>query len=373
MKKYLGYALLILISLVFVFYAVRWIKHRMDYAVSDAVFVKAEEMATLSFQVPGRVIKIYKDMGDEVKAGEVLAQIEPEDYKLQVQVLEERINSLLAQREALKVQLSRTSKELSLNLESAYLTSQELLKREEALKNQKAELELQVELLRKDRERFKELLDKGLISQRKYEEIDTNYSALLERKRALEKSIEELKVAYSKSQRGIDNAKVSLSRVQELQKQLEVLEREISSLQKQKEIALRNLEYTNLVAPFDGYVAKRFINVGDTVKQGQPAFSLLNPKSLYVEVLLEETKLKGVKKGNKAFVILDAYPDKVLEGEVQEISPASAATFALAPRDVSAGEFTKVVQRIPVKIKIKDEDKSLLRVGMGGRVEIKRE
>ena len=92
-----------------------------------------------------------------------------------------------------------------------------------------------------------------------------------------------------------------------------------------------------------------------------------------MEVLLEETKLKGVRKGSKAYVRLDAYQGLVLEGEVEEISPASAATFALAPRDVSAGEFTKVVQRIPVKIKLKTEDKKLLRVGMGGRVEIKRQ
>ena len=61
------------------------------------------------------------------------------------------------------------------------------------------------------------------------------------------------------------------------------------------------------------------------------------------------------------------------EGVVEEISPASAATFALVPRDISAGEFTKVVQRIPVKIRIKKGNLSLLRVGMGGRVEIKRE
>jgi membrane fusion protein (multidrug efflux system) len=91
-----------------------------------------------------------------------------------------------------------------------------------------------------------------------------------------------------------------------------------------------------------------------------------------VEVLLEESKLKGVQKGCKAYVRLDAYPNKVFEGVVEEISPASAATFALVPRDVSAGEFTKVVQRIPVKIRLTKGDMSLLRVGMGGEVEIRR-
>jgi membrane fusion protein (multidrug efflux system) len=342
MRKTLGIALLVLVSLLFVVYAVRWVKHRMEYAVSDAVFVKADQMATLSFQVSGKVVKIYKDLGDFVKAGEVLAEIEPEDYKLQVEALEEKIRSLRA-------------------------------KREETLLSQKREIEAQLDLLKRDRERFKELLDKGLIPQRRYEEIDTNYRVMLERKKALEKSIDEVQTAKRRAMVGVNTAKTSLGRVQELQKQLEVLDGELSALERQRELAQRNLEYTKLTAPFDGVVAKRFISVGDLVRPGQPAFSVIDLDSLYVEVLLEETKLKGVQKGSKAYVRLDAYPGLVLEGEVEEISPASAATFALAPRDVSAGEFTKVVQRIPVKIRLKDEDKKLLRVGMGGRVEIKRQ
>ncbi len=374
MKRYVGLSLIGLITLVFLIYAVKWIKHRMDYAVSDAVFVKAEEMATLSFQVGGKVVEIYKDMGDWVEKGEVLARIEPEDYQLQVEMINAKINSLKAQKEALQVQLSRVSKEVRLNLENSTLTSREILKKEEALRAQMDELEIQIELLKKDRERLKELLNKGLIPKRRYEEVDTNYLALLERKKAIQKNIEELRLAYERSLVGVSMAKASLSKIEELEKQIGVLEEEIMALEKQKESALRNLKHTNLEAPFSGYLAKRFINVGDVVRAGQPAFSLINPETLYVEVLLEETKLKGIKKGSKAYVRFDSYPNKVFEGEVQEISPASAATFALAPRDISAGEFTKVVQRIPVKIKLKEtEAKNLLRVGMGGRVEIKRE
>ncbi|WP_448587875.1 HlyD family efflux transporter periplasmic adaptor subunit [Thermocrinis sp.] len=373
MKKYVGLALLTLISLTFLFYSVRWIKHRMDYAVSNAVFVKAEQMATLSFEVSGRVVKLYKDMGDWVQEGEVLAQVEPEDYRLQVEALEAKIESLKAQKESLELQLRRVSKEVNLGVESSTLTSQEILRKEESLRSQIRELELQVELLRKDRERLKALVEDGLIPQRRYEEVETNYLSLLERKKALQKSLEELRLAYNRSLVGVGLAKVSASRIEELRKQLQVLDAEITALERQKESALRNLKNTNLRSPFSGYVAKRFVSLGDTVRAGQPVFSLVDPESFYVEVLLEETKLRGVKKGSKAYVRLDAYPELVLEGEVEEISPASAATFALAPRDVSAGEFTKVVQRIPVKIKLKDQDKKLLRVGMGGSVEIKRE
>ncbi|MEJ2689793.1 MAG: HlyD family secretion protein, partial [Deltaproteobacteria bacterium] len=88
---------------------------------------------------------------------------------------------------------------------------------------------------------------------------------------------------------------------------------------------------------------------------------------------LEENKLSGVKAGSSVVLRVDAYPDKKFNGEVTEVMPASAATFALVPRDISAGEFTKVAQRIPVRIAITSGDLSLLRVGLGGEVEIKRQ
>ncbi len=91
-----------------------------------------------------------------------------------------------------------------------------------------------------------------------------------------------------------------------------------------------------------------------------------------MEALLEEDKLKGVKVGNKVIFRPDAFKNAEFVGKVIEISPASAATFALVPRDVSAGEFTKVVQRIPVKIELIEGPIELLRVGIGGSVKIER-
>ena len=99
---------------------------------------------------------------------------------------------------------------------------------------------------------------------------------------------------------------------------------------------------------------------------------MVDINSLYVEVLLEETKLKGVAPGCKAYFNVDSYSDKEFEGVVQKIYPASAATYALVPRDISAGEFTKVAQRILIRVNITNGDKSVLLAGMGGEIKIKR-
>jgi membrane fusion protein (multidrug efflux system) len=120
-------------------------------------------------------------------------------------------------------------------------------------------------------------------------------------------------------------------------------------------------------------VARRFVSLGDVVAKGQAVFALVDPGDVFAVALLEENKLKGVVAGAKVDLTLDAYPKKHFLGEVQEVMPASAATFSLVPRDISAGEFTKVAQRIPVRIAITEGDLTLLRVGLGGEVEIKRQ
>ncbi|RUM88989.1 MAG: hypothetical protein DSZ24_02330, partial [Thermodesulfatator sp.] len=115
------------------------------------------------------------------------------------------------------------------------------------------------------------------------------------------------------------------------------------------------------------------IAVGDVVGPGEPVYAVVDFSKLYVLVLLEETKLRGVRPGCEARIRIDAYPGVDFRGVVTAVLPATAAKFALVPRDISAGEFTKVAQRVPVKIRITQGPVKLLRVGLGGEVEIRRE
>jgi len=128
-----------------------------------------------------------------------------------------------------------------------------------------------------------------------------------------------------------------------------------------------------LRSPLDGRVAKRFVTSGDMALAGKVMYSLVDPRDIYVLVLLEEGKLKGVETGAPVNIHIDAYPKQTFKGVVDAILPASAATFALIPRDISAGEFTKVAQRIPIRVKIAQGDTDLLRIGLGGEVEIERQ
>ncbi|WP_028950585.1 HlyD family secretion protein [Sulfurihydrogenibium subterraneum] len=371
--KKIGLIIVVVLILVFLIYAVRWINHRMKYAISDAVFVESEYLSNIGFyRVSGKIIQLYKKESDQVKAGEVIAKIDDTDYKLQVQALEKEIESLTYQKKQLENQLERVAKETDINESITALTVQELNKKLESLKAQKDQIEAQLKLAQKDEERYRNLLEKGLVSKRKYEEVKTNLEVLEKQKLAVEKNIAELKISIEKSKKAVEYAQTQKSITQEIQDQINSANSQIESLIKKKQDLENQLKYTELTAPFNGVVAKKFVSIGDVVKAGQPVYAILKSDSFYVKVLLEETKLEGVKVGNKAYIKLDAYPDKTFEGVVESIDVASAAKFALVPRDISAGEFTKLAQRIPVKIKIIKGDMSLLRVGLGGKVEIEK-
>jgi membrane fusion protein (multidrug efflux system) len=123
-----------------------------------------------------------------------------------------------------------------------------------------------------------------------------------------------------------------------------------------REQASLNVVYTKLMAPFRGVIAKKYIDPGDFAAPGLPILAMYDPATLHVIANLEESKVKHVKLGADTDLFLDAYSGR-LRGKVIRIGEATAAEFALIPRDVSAGEFTKVVQRVPIKISLPPREK----------------
>jgi membrane fusion protein (multidrug efflux system) len=131
--------------------------------------------------------------------------------------------------------------------------------------------------------------------------------------------------------------------------------------------ALLNLRYTSVRAPFPGVVVKRYLHLGDFASPGVAILSMYNPDLTYVTANLEEDRLPGVSPGNAVELQLDAFAEP-FRGRVVWIDKSTGAQFALMPRNVVSGEFTKVVQRVPVRIQIeKDERWPLLRAGLSVR------
>ena len=359
-SKILGLLVLIAVSGGMLVLGARWVHYRLTHAITNAVFVESDSLTRVAYRrVAGRIERLFKEEGDYVKRGEALAKVGDRDYRIRLEEVERNIESLEEEIEALRIQLSSSRREI---LESIGATEAQMV----SLSEEIASLEAQIDLLKRDRERFEDLHRKGVIPSRKFEEVETQLRSLLHRRKALEARREQLRSKLS-----ILRAK--LEGLGSLERKIASLKKKLQALEKKREDLLNLIEETTLRSPIEGYVVKRYVSEGEVVRQGQFVYAVYDPKDLYILVLLEETKLKGVKEGSRVLIKIDAFPDERFEGVVEEIGRATAAKFALIPRDVTAGEFTKVAQRIPVRVRIVKGRKELLRVGMGGEVAIEKE
>jgi membrane fusion protein (multidrug efflux system) len=352
----------------------RFIHHRMVYATTDAVFIRTDSLINLGFDgVKGRITTMNKNEGEQVTAGETLAAIDDRQFRLDVV----RLTAELAEsrNELARRELSRTrlSKESELNESIAGYQVTQLQAEIAALESRAASVAATIAQLERDRKRYTKLVEEKSVAARKAEDIGSELDARREEQAALRKEAQALAAASSAGQKKVELTVSNRLLIKETEQGIAAQTQKIAALTASLEQAEDKLAKCSLTSPLTGRVARRFAGQGDVVDQGQAVFALIDPEDVFAVALLEENKLKGVVAGSTAELTLDAYPDKHFKGVVREVMPASAATFSLVPRDISAGEFTKVAQRIPVRIAITDGDLSLLRVGLGGEVEIKRQ
>ena len=167
-----------------------------------------------------------------------------------------------------------------------------------------------------------------------------------------------------KAEKGVDLAEVGHAQIRETEFLTAVKNEGVVEAKRALTSAEDQLKYTQIRAPFPGVVVKLYRHLGDFGSAGVPILSMYNPDLLYVTANLEETRLRGVAPGNSVVLLVDAFAEP-FRGRVLWLDKSTGAQFALMPRNVVAGEFTKVVQRVPVRIAIeKDERWPLLRAGL---------
>jgi membrane fusion protein (multidrug efflux system) len=201
--------------------------------------------------------------------------------------------------------------------------------------------------------------------------------ARLGRAQAAEKKVEAVRQAAvaaahqtQKAEQALGLAQTRRLEITEAERQVETRKQQVGEARRALDVAKTNLRYTRIVAPFPGVVVHLYRHLGDHVPAGTPVLSMYNPELTYVTANLEESKLEGVAPGNPVRLDVVAF-SKPFRGRVVWINKATGANFALVPRNISSGEFTYVVQRVPVRILVeKDERWPHLRAGLSVTVAI---
>lgn len=371
--KTVAVAVLIIGAVVIITLALWFIHHRMVYAVTDAVFVRTDSLATLGFeQVSGRVLTMTKKAGDPVQAGEVIAVIDAMPYRLAARRLTAQIREVREKQGEKQLLLQRLKKEIELNVKIARAKVGQLKRQKDALDAKAASLQAVIAQLKRDRRRFEALYKARAVAKHKAEDIATRLASQEAEKRAVVENAASMAAAMDAAELGVRLAQAKRTQIAEVRKSLQAMSESIAALSASLEDARTHIADCTLKSSISGRIAKRYVSPGDIVSPASAIYAVLNPKDLYIVALLSEDKLSGVVPGDPARIRIDAYPHQPYQGVVTQVLPASAATFALAPRDISAGEFTKVAQRVPVRIAITRGDTRLLQVGLSGDVQIRR-
>ncbi|HTT18876.1 MAG TPA: HlyD family secretion protein [Candidatus Sulfotelmatobacter sp.] len=315
--------------------------------VTDDAYVRGD-ITPLSTKVAGIVRKVGVTDYQAVHKGDLIAELEDDDYKAQVAQASAAVEAGHA-----AIENNRRQRELQDSKIERALAGIDQAKAQITAAQAGIDA-VQADVVRTHSERLRQeaLLQTHSSTQQKVEQAvadDQRYAAQLASRQA---DLDQAKTALRASE---DAAEAERRTKTVLESQEGQLVADLHAKEASLTVAQVNLGYTTIEAPGDGTVGERQVRPGQLVSPGTQVISFV-PLVKWVQANYRETQLTNVKVGDAAEIRIDEYPGRVVHGKVLEIAPASGSQFALLPPDNATGNFTKVVQRIPVKIALEDSD-----------------
>lgn len=301
--------------------------------VGHGMWFSAHYVATDNAQVDGHIIPVAPKVGgfiaalpvkdnQAVKAGDVLAIMDDRDYRSKLA----QANAELAQALAGSGRGAQAGQAVA-QLGAAAATA-------EAARANIAQAIADHDRARREAERLQSLLDKKLVSPQQYEAAEATERA-----------------AAARLQAARDGARAAEQQVSAAGAALRGADARLEAVRAARDIAAHQLADTRILAAVDGRISQKTVEVGQLVQVGQPLMNLV-PQDSWITANLKETQVRDIRPGSPAKVTLDAYPGLEWTGKVESLSPATGAKFTLLPPDNATGNFTRVVQRIPVRVRL---------------------
>jgi membrane fusion protein (multidrug efflux system) len=354
LRRVVGRGVLLAVVAVGVAGLIYWVYGRYTNVVVYDARIKAD-MVMMSSRIDGWVTKVPVSEGHKITAGQPLIVIDGRASVL-------RLREIDAQRKSMGAERGRIDAEIRMidhQTRGRFQASRAALNAAEAAK---AGMDTELEQIRSDFERAQSLLKKRVISRQRWESLRTAY-------RMAGQEVLKSEADVAQASASVMEAQADRQRMDVLQGRLASLRFDEERLATQHERQQLDLADRIIKAPSKGTVDRTFVDPGEYVARGQRLLLMHNSDVVWVEANIKETDIRDVKLGAKANIVIDAYPDLKVVGEVVRIGSAATNQFALLPSPNPSGSFTKITQRLPVKIAIPQTD-GLLRPGMMVEVEI---
>ncbi|MAF96076.1 MAG: secretion protein HlyD [Rhodospirillaceae bacterium] len=307
------------------------------------------DLIIVSSRVAGWVTSLEVTEGSEISKGTMLASIDSRESKLRLSELEAQLLGMEAEGERL------AAERRLIDRQTTSLYSSEL-SRLEAAKVVVSSLAPQLRLAKREYQRAQKLFERKVFSRRQLDQAD-NAEQQIERQHRI--AAAELKAARAK----LEEAQAERSRLDVLDGDRNMLKHRKAELMAKLEHQKLDLSDRTIKSPVNGVVDKTFIKAGEYVTPGQRLALVHDPSKIWIEANIKETEIRKLRIGQKVEVSIDAYPDTGFEGRVLSVGNTTTSEFALLPSPNPSGNFTKITQRLPVRIAI-EQRHGLLRPGM---------
>ncbi|WP_231604046.1 HlyD family secretion protein [Brenneria goodwinii] len=291
-----------------------WLFYWRYFQSTDNAYVQAD-ITNISARVSAVVVNSMIQDNHPVQKGDLLAQLDDREFVVALQ----KAAATLAQ--------SRAA------LTNAQATYQMQISTIDEFRSDVASAAASLQYARQQYLRFQILQKKNYVSQGDMDNALSGY-----------------KVAEAKYNQAQASLKTQSDKLKVQQSEIEQNKANVEQAQANLEQAKLILSYTRIIAPIDGVISNRSLQVGMMVQAGQSIASIVSGNAPWISANFKETQKALMRKGLPVEVTIDAYPGKTFHGRIDSFSPATGATFALLPPDNATGNFTKVVQRVPVKI-----------------------
>ena len=353
-----------------------WWQHASQYEETDDAFITGR-VHQLSARVGGTVTKLLVDDNQHVKAGQLLVKIDPKDFQIsldtakaeaaQAELKTFEVQSNIVQN-ARQAEASKYQAESAIASANAGVDRAKFALSETKLGVSMAQAEIKqrkAEFIRatSDFERYQSLVQDRAATMQSFEKAKQDrevaeanlhsaeeaYKQSLTRVQQAKQAVADAESAVVRAKAAAKTAAAATAQTETTKRNLSVQEAAVKKAESQVENAQTQLSYTNVVAPVTGRVGHRTVEVGQQIERGQALMSIVSDEK-WIVANFKETQLSKMRVGQEVEIKIDAFPKHKLKGRVDSISPASGAQFALLPPDNATGNFTKVVQRMPVKI-----------------------
>lgn len=358
--KLLILAILVVLCLIWIGLA---IAHRLSHVSAQDARVMADQV-TVSSRLGGWVTTFELTEGDTLHRGDAVAQLYGEPDQRRLEALTANVATQQARLDYEKARLSMAEKQLKGGMN---LTHRQL----EASKAAEKAAQARLTEAKRDFQRSDQLYQKHSVSEQRRDQDYYAYQAALAEYAQAQQEVQVSQALFDNAQVGfINGSQMPLPNPDVMRQQVRIAHQELAEAEAKLEQEQLRIDDLEIDSPVDGIVNKTLIDQGEYVSAGQPILMMHDPSKLWVEANIKETDIGALRTGQPVAITVDAFPDQTFTGHVAVIGRAATSQFALLPDPNPSGNFTKITQRIPVRIRFDDGPIELIGPGMMVEVDI---